>query len=82
MKNLYRKKTKVSDYKVSTVQFDRDIGLDRDAETMIFNNSGSGLEVYMESHGHRATKEKLDKEHERIVEALKKGELELYEEDA
>lgn len=75
MKQIYNRKTKVGKCEVSTVQYDESIGWQRDAETMIFDEEGR--DVYMEGHGYDLNKEGLDREHKRIVQALRDKKLTL-----
>jgi len=70
---------------VSTVAWDIPIGADRCAETMVFRGDEEGItdwsELYFESHGWETDENVLRKEHERIVEAIRSGKIELEEED-
>ena len=69
---------------VSTVAFDTEIGYGRCAETMVFKGDEKGItdyaELYFESHGYCTNEETLRKEHERIVEGIRKEEIRLEEE--
>lgn len=66
---------------VSTVAWDVPIGVDRCAETMVFRGDEKGItdysDLYFESHGWETDERVLRKEHERIVEAIKRGEIDL-----
>ena len=66
---------------VSTVAYDREIGWDRKAETMVFRGDENGItstaELYFESHGHTTDPAALKREHERIVERIRSGEIEI-----
>ena len=68
---------------VSTVAFDGLIGLDRVSETMVFRGNEKGItdygELYFEPHGYTTDKEKLERRHKEIVEAIKSGEIKLHE---
>ena len=48
-------------------------------ETMVFKGEEHSI-VYFESHGYELNPKILMKEHERIVDAIKKGEINLEEE--
>ena len=68
---------------VSTVAYDCEIGFGRKSETMVFRGDESGItdftDLYFESHGYETDPERLRKEHERIVEGIRSGEIEIWE---
>jgi len=66
---------------VSTVAWDQPIGYDRCSETMVFRGDEKGITdnriLYFESHGYTAEESILKERHERIVESIKKGMIQL-----
>ena len=67
---------------VSTVAHDMPIGIDRCAETMVFRGDKDGItdwydELYFESHGYTTDREVLRKAHERIVDEIKRGIIQI-----
>lgn len=81
---LYDRKTHIPEkgVVVSTVGWDEEIGWKRTAETMVFpadkdGNIVSWSEVYFESHGMYPSQAELDAAHERIVQGIRDGSIQL-----
>ena len=70
---------------VSTVAHKIEIGMGRTSETMVFKGNEkeitNWLEVYFESHGYETREALLKKEHERIVNGIREGTINLSEEE-
>mgnify|MGYP007013801660 CR=1 FL=1 len=83
MKRLVDLKTYIPEKRVwvSTVAYDKEIGFNRCAETMVFKGDKDGItdwsELYYEDHGHTTDEKELRKRHEEIVRKIREGEIEL-----
>ena len=68
---------------VSTVAWNCEIGIGRNAETMVFKGNSSGITdwhtLYFEPHGWIADKAVLQKIHRRIVKEIEGGKIKLEE---
>ena len=83
MEKLVDLKTYIPEKKVwvSTIAYDKEIGFDRCAETMVFKGDENGItdwsELFFESHGYITDEEELKRKHEEIVRGIREGEIVL-----
>ena len=70
---------------VSTIAYDRPIGIDRCSETMVFKGDENGItdwsELYFESHRWLLDKKVLKGLHDEVVEKIKSGDIRLFREE-
>jgi len=83
MKRLVDLKTYIPEKRVwvSTVAYDKEISINRCAETMVFKGDENGItdwsELYYEDHGRTTDEKELKRRHEEIVRKIREGEIEL-----
>ena len=82
MKRLVDLKTYIPEKRVwvSTVAYDKEISINRCAETIVLKGNEKGITdrmLYYESHGHTTDEKELKKRHEEIVRKIREGEIEL-----